>query len=378
MQAITGTTVFDGESLLDDTAVLVDGDRIVDILAESELPADVPRSCLKGGTLAPGLIDLQVNGGGGVLINNGIDSEALQTVLRAHQLQGSTRLLATVISDDVDTIGNALQVIDDGLQNGMPGLLGAHLEGPFISSEKRGVHNESVLQILDRKSWTPYIDRQSCIKILTVAPECADPESIRALSESGMRVFLGHSAASYEQCLTALQHGASGFTHVFNAMGPLLGREPGIIGAALNSANSFCGVIADGHHLHPATLEIIIAAKPRGQVFLVSDAMATAGTGIREFSLYGEQVQSSGGRLISSEGKLAGSAICLIDAVRYTHRELKMSLQECLRMASLYPASVMGLEHTLGRIKPGYSANLIHIDDNLSVQGSWVDGVKVV
>lgn len=364
--------LFDGERFYSDVAVTLEGERIVALCPAADLPAGITAQRFDSGTLAPGFIDLQVNGGGGVLLNNSPTAAAVNRITAGHRRAGTTGLVPTLISDTPETQRAAVAAVAEARQSGNRGVLGVHVEGPFFEPARRGTHRADMIRNpsdgdLD---WLTSLDDLPVL--LTLAPEHLLPGQLRRLADAGVRVFAGHTDASYEQVATALAEGLHGFTHLFNAMSPLTGRAPGTVGAALDHRDSFVGIIADGHHVHPASIRIAQRAKQRGRLVLVSDAMATVGSEDSGFEIYGERIEVRDGKLVNAEGALAGSAIGLNDAVRYTHTVVGLPLDECLRMASLYPAACLDLDHELGRIASGYRADLVLFDDDLRVSDTWV------
>ena len=260
--------------------------------------------------------------------------------------------------------------------SGNAGVLGIHIEGPFFDLGKRGAHKASMIRppLAEDIDWLSSLSDLNVI--VTLAPEHAQPGQIRQLAEAGVHVCAGHTNASYEQIKNAVAEGLRGFTHVFNAMSPLAGREPGAVGAALDSDNTWAGIIADGHHVHPASIRIAQRMKPAGKLLLVTDAMSSVGSEVSSFEIYGERIQERGGRLVNSDGVLAGSAIGMIDAVRIATSIVGLPLEESLRMASLYPATFLTLEHELGRIAKGFRADLVHFDKDFQVHSTWLAGVQ--
>jgi N-acetylglucosamine-6-phosphate deacetylase len=373
-QLLTNCTLFDGETVRQGRAVLIDGGRIADIVAAEDVQNAPDVLDLDGHLLAPGLIDLQVNGGGGVLFNDAPTLEALQTIVAAHRRFGTTACLPTLISDNADTMQLGIRAVTDALAGRLPAVVGIHLEGPHLNPLYRGVHDADCMRPLDAASLDLLCSLESGRTLVTLAPERVPPETIRRLCDAGVIVFGGHSAASYEETLAALAAGLSGFTHLFNAMTPMTSRAPGMVGAALDDRNSFFGIIADGHHVHPATLRIAIRAKAVGQVCLVTDAMPTVGSPDKQFSLNGATVTATGGRCVTADGTLAGSDIGMIDAVQNVARFGGVDRYEALRMASAYPAAALGIDDTLGYVRQGYRADLIELDDNFTVVRSWVQG----
>ena len=368
--ALVNARVLAGESLRRDVAVLIDGGRIAALLPEPQARAQAAETVdLEGGILLPGFIDVQVNGGGGVLFNNAPTVEALRSIVAGHRRFGSTGLLPTLISDDVHTMRAAVDAV------GVPGVLGIHLEGPYIAPERKGTHNADTFRVPDAAEIEMATALDNGVTLITLAPEQVPADTIRAMVARGAKVAAGHTAASYEQARAGLDAGISGFTHLYNAMTPLQGREPGVVGAALEDPHSWCGVIVDGVHVHPASLRVALAAKPRGKVVLVTDAMPMVGSDDPSFNLYGETIVAKDGVVRNAAGSLAGSALDMASAVRNTVQMLGLPLEEAARMASTYPAQFLGLGDRLGRIAPGYRADLVLLDEALQVRETWIGGV---
>ncbi|MFS1523717.1 N-acetylglucosamine-6-phosphate deacetylase [Microbulbifer sp. 2304DJ12-6] len=375
MFALYCEKIFDGEVWLQDHAVLVQGGNVSALLPGNAVPTKVQTQVLEEGYLVPGFVDLQVNGGGGLMLNSAPALATVECMARAHRGRGTTALLPTVISDRRAVYAAAVEAVVAARAAGHSGILGLHIEGPFFAPARRGAHRKEMIRQISCGdiAWLCEQARRLPL-LLTLAPERCTPEQIRQLSEAGIRVCAGHSEASFDQVQAALQAGLSGFTHLYNAMSPLTAREPGMVGAALADENSWVGIIADGHHVHAASLKVAHRAKAAGRLYLVSDAMATVGAAEAVFEIYGESIRERGGRLVNREGSLAGSAIGLADAVRYCHREVGLPLAECLRMASLYPASFLGLQDSLGRLAAGVPANLTWLDGGLQVRKTWLAG----
>ncbi len=373
--ALVNARVLAGESLRRDVAVLIDGGRIAALLPEPQARAQAAETVdLEGGILLPGFIDVQVNGGGGVLFNNAPTVEALRTIVAGHRRFGSTGLLPTLISDDADTMRAAVDAVRQAIAAGVPGVLGIHLEGPYIAPARKGTHNATKFRVPDDGEVAMATSLDNGVTLLTLAPEQVPVDTIRAMVERGAIVVAGHTAATYEQIRAGIDAGVSGFTHLYNAMSPLLGREPGAVGAALEDEGSWCGVIVDGVHVHPASLRVALAAKPRGKVFLVTDAMPMVGSDDPAFDLYGETITAVDGVVRNAAGSLAGSALDMASAVRNSVRLLGLPLDEAARMASTYPAEFLGLGDTHGRIAPGWRADLVALDADLQVVGTWIGG----
>ena len=356
-------------------AVLVEDGRIHAVVAQAQaLPGSVQVHDLQGATLLPGYIDCQVNGGGGVLFNNAPDVDALRRIGAAHRRFGTTGFLPTLISDDVNVMEQAIAATRRAISEKVPGVLGIHLEGPYIAPARKGTHDAGKFRVPDAAEMDMATALDNGITLITLAPECVGTDVVRALVERGALLCAGHTAASYAQARAGLDAGIRGFTHLFNAMSPLTGREPGTVGAALEDRDSWCGIIVDGHHVHPASLRVVLAAKPRGKVLLVTDAMPPVGADDPSYVLYGETITVRDGVVRNAAGSLAGSALDMATAVRNTVQWLGLPLEEAARMASTYPAEFLGIGDRCGRIAPGYQADLVALDEQLQVVETWIQG----
>jgi N-acetylglucosamine-6-phosphate deacetylase len=376
-QALCGARVFTGEHFVEDHAVLLDGDRILDVLPAASVPAEFCRHDLGGGVLAPGFLDAQVNGGGGVLFNEQRTAQGATAIALAHARHGSTGLLPTFITDSADRQLEAMAAIREAIAAKAPGILGIHLEGPFLATARKGAHDPSLIRALTDGDVDALLDSGIDTVLLTVAAENASPQQIRRLTDGGIIVSLGHSAASYEMAAAAADAGARGVTHLYNAMSPLEHRAPGLVGAALDHGGLWAGLIADGHHAHPAALRIALRAKQGpARLFLVSDAMPLAASPGTTFALNGRTVTRRDGRLTLEDGTLAGSLLTMDQAVKYAVDHLHQPLAEALRMASLYPAQFLRLDRDRGRIAPGFVADMVLLADDLSVRSVWIAGVS--
>ncbi|MCW2244603.1 N-acetylglucosamine-6-phosphate deacetylase [Azospirillum fermentarium] len=391
MQLLVNAAIHTGDDGRDAPAVLPDGVVLIGddgrILAVQ--PADRPlppaaESCkrvdLNGGILSAGFIDLQVNGGGGVLFNGTPTVEGLRIIAAAHRRFGTTALLPTVITDSPAVRRAAAGAVAAARAAGVPGILGIHFEGPCIAPARRGVHDARFIPSSPPAADGDEADLFTSLRplpvLVTLAPERVTPGFIRRLADAGVRVAAGHSAATWDQAMAGLAAGITGFTHLFNAMSPLDHREPGMVGAALDSRGSWCGIILDGHHVHDAAARLAWRAKPAGRLFLVTDAMPPVGLDGGDFSLYGTAVRVEDGRCVSADGRLAGSALDMATAVRNAVRRIGVPLDEALRMAAAYPADFMGLSGERGRIRPGLAADLVHLDHDLKVQSTWIAGLR--
>lgn len=354
--------------------VLIEGDRIAGIVAHDDNWTARHTYDLQGHTLLPGFIDVQVNGGGGVLFNDEPSVASIREIGRAHRHFGTTGFLPTLISDDLEVVSCAVKAVQDAIEAGVPGVLGIHIEGPFLNAARKGVHDESKLRWLDEDALGLLTSLEGGKTLVTLAPERTTPQIIRKLSEAGVIVSAGHTNGTYAEIRTALDHGVTGFTHLFNAMSQLTGREPGTVGAALDDDGSWCGIILDGYHVNPVVLKIAMRAKRKDRFMLVTDAMPTVGALNKSFHLQGRPISVNDNMLVDEHGRLAGSDIDMATAVRNAPAMLEVDLAEAARMASLYPASFLGLEHQFGRIEPGYRADLVLVDAGVNVLETWIAG----
>ncbi len=372
--ALINARVLTPDGFVEGVAVIIEGRDIVALQPQDALADDVERQDLDGAWLLPGFIDAQVNGGGGVLFNNAPNVDTLRRIGQAHRRYGTTGFLPTLISDDVDVMREAIAATREAIAAGVPGVLGIHLEGPYLAPARKGTHDAGKFRVPDADEIAMASSLANGITLITLAPERVPADSIRAMVARGAIVAAGHTAGSYEEIRTGLDAGIRGFTHLYNAMSPLQGREPGAVGAALEDRESWCGIIVDGHHVHPGSLRVAIAAKPAGKLFLVTDAMPPVGSEDPSYVLYGETITVQDGVVRNAAGSLAGSALDMATAVRNTVHLLGLPLAEAARMASTYPADFLGLAGTHGRIAPGYRADLVALDAGLDVIATWIDG----
>ena len=387
MAAVTAVTallngrVLDAHGPREDLTVLVADGRILALAgADAPLPPGTITHDLGGQLLLPGFIDVQVNGGGGLLFNDAPNLDTLRGIAVAHRRFGTTGLLPTLITDTATVMHTALDAVDQAVEAGVPGILGIHLEGPFLAGARKGIHDAGKFRAPDADDLAriaAQARRGRGAVMLTLAPECVPPTAIRALSEAGVRVVIGHTAADHATVRAALDAGACGFTHLYNAMTPLGSREPGVVGAALDDPDSWCGLIVDGHHVHPAALRVAIAAKPRGKCVLVTDAMPPVGSDRPDYVLNGQTIVARDGVCQSDAGVLAGSALDMATGLRNLVRLLGLPLAEAARMASAYPADWLGLSGSHGRLRAGLRADFAVLDAaNLQVRETWIGGVR--
>jgi N-acetylglucosamine-6-phosphate deacetylase len=378
--ALAGARIFDGERWHDDAALLV-GDGLVEgIVARGDVPADTETRDLKGGIVAPGFVDLQVNGGGGVMLNDHPDVATIRTICAAHAPFGTTALLPTLITDTPETTAAAIEAGEKAAAENVPGFLGLHLEGPHLSLARKGAHDPRLIRPMTPADQAALIEARKALPVLltTVAPESVDPQQVAALARAGVVVSLGHSDTGHATARAYAAAGAGVVTHLFNAMSQIGNREPGLAGAAVDLGGLHAGLIADGIHVDPATIGIALRAKQGpGRIFLVTDAMATIGTDMTSFTLNGRTIHREDGSLRLADGTLAGADLDMILAVRFMHRVIGLDLAEALRMASLYPAEAAGQAHRLGRLVNGFAANVVALSDALDVKGVWIDGRQV-
>jgi N-acetylglucosamine-6-phosphate deacetylase len=356
-----------------DRSLLVRDGRVEAVLGAREVIGADRVIDLDGQLLAPGFIDCQVNGGGGALFNDDPSVATIATIGRAHRAFGTTGFLPTLISDDLDVVEQSIDAVRAAIAAGVPGVLGIHIEGPFLNADKRGVHDAGKLRALDAGAVKLLSRPHGGVTMVTLAPECTTPELIRALRDAGVVVSAGHTNATFAQLQPALAAGLRGFTHLFNAMSQLGNREPGAVGAALAHEASWCGLIVDGHHVHPETLKLALRAKRHDRFLLVSDAMPSVGASTKNFLLNGRPVRVVDGKCVDEDGRLAGADLDMAAAVRNAVGMLDVPLAEALRMASTNPADFLALRG-VGRLAPGERANFVLLDDQLRVRDTWIDG----
>lgn len=349
----------------------LDAAAIGAITLQGEAPID-----LDGGWLVPGFIDTQVNGGGDVLFNDSLTVAGIAAIGAAHAPYGTTAFLPTLISTSLADIAAALQAVDDAIDAGVPGVIGIHVEGPFLSDLRKGIHDADHFRELDDEAVTLLTKPRKGIVMVTLAPERNDIAAVRALVEAGVIVSIGHSNGSYIETRAAIDAGARGVTHLFNAMSPLHHREPGVVGAVLEDRSLYCGLIVDGAHIHDAAIRVALAARPQDRFMLVTDAMPTVGSADKQFMLNGERITVENGVCVNAAGVLAGSDLDMARAVR-NMVDLGVEPQTAFAMASAYPADFLGLSADFGRIAPGQRADFVWLDKNYQVRGTWIGGQRV-
>jgi N-acetylglucosamine-6-phosphate deacetylase len=371
--AVAADTVFDGTALYRNHAVIIDGSRIGAVVPTRELPRGLTvRELPEGAWLAPGFIDVQVNGGGDVLFNDAPTVEGITAIAAAHRRFGTTALLPTLISDTADKMRIAGDAAEAAVAS-LPGVLGIHFEGPFLSPERAGVHDQAMIRPPASQDLEFLTAPYAGVRLVTLAPERMPEGFVAALADAGIRVALGHSMATYAETRAALTEGLTGFTHLFNAMRPLASREPGPIAAALETPGAFYGLIVDGEHVAPPMLRL--ALRGLGQAMLVTDAMPPVGGMRTEFTLAGKRITARDGRWVTEDGTLAGAALDMASAVRNCVTLLDLPLPDALRLASAVPAAFLGVADRLGHLRPGYRADIVAFDPaGMQVLATWVAG----
>ncbi len=370
--AIAASYVFDGSALHRDSAVVIEGTTIAALVRRADVPAGTHLQRLpEGAWLAPGFIDTQVNGGGDVLFNDAPTLAGISAIVGAHRKFGTTALLPTLISDEPQKTVQAIAAV--GAAASIPSVLGIHLEGPFLSPERPGVHDPHALRRPDVEDFKMIAAPGHGVRLVTLAPEQVPAGFIADLVAAGVRVALGHSVATYAQTRAAMAQGLTGFTHLFNAMRPLASWEPGPIAAALEAPNAWFGMIVDGVHVDPAVLRL--ALRGLAHPMLVTDAMPPVGGRQGAFTLYGNEIAVRDGRCLRADGALAGSVLDMASAVRNCVDLLDVPLTDALRFAATNPANFLGLGHVLGKLAPGYRADLVAFDPSkIEVMTTWVAG----
>ena len=373
-QALTGARIVLADQVVDGQALLLAGGRIVCLSAS--VPEGYERQDLGGGWLLPGFIDTQVNGGGDVLFNDQPSVAGIAAIAQAHRRFGTTGLLPTVISDHAPVVDAAIAAAEAAMAQGVPGVLGVHIEGPHLNPAKKGIHDQTRFAPVDDDVIARLSVPTQGRRIVTLAPELAPPGTVQALARAGVLVCAGHSMADYAQTRAAMAEGLAGFTHLFNAMTPFTSREPGMVGAALEDRATMFGLIVDGLHVHPAALRVALMARGVEGAMLVTDAMPPVGGKIDRFTLMGVEITVADGSCRGPDGTLAGSALSMVAALRNAMDMLGCDIVAASRMASGNPARFLRLEHETGAIAPGLRADLVHLDAARQVSATWIGGSR--
>ncbi len=375
--ALSGAAIFNGETLRDGLTLLISDGKVSGIVPARETPAEAVRVALNGGILAPGFVDLQVNGGGGFMLNADPSVATLRAMARAHLSLGTTAFLPTLITDIPEKTRTTIDAVVQAISEGVAGIAGLHLEGPHLSIRRKGAHDPALIRPMEAADLALLLETASRLPamMVTVAPENCTRAQVRAMHAAGIVVSLGHSDADFETCMAYAEAGATVATHLFNAMSQLESRAPGLVGAALQNPALSAGLIADAVHVHPDSMALALRAKNGpGQIFLVTDAMAVAGTRLDSFALEGRQISRANGRLTLEDGTLAGADLALARAVAVLVEKVGLAPATALAMATSIPADLMGLPH--GRLDDGHRANLIYLDNDFTLKQVWRNGKK--
>lgn len=375
LKALYGPRILADGQWRDDHALIIEDGRIASIVPADTLSPAIPTEQLSGGMVLPGFIDTQVNGGGGVLFNDQPTCAGIAMIAAAHRAFGTTTFLATLISDDLDIVARAIAAVDEAIAAGVPGVAGIHIEGPFLNPAKKGIHDAAKIRTLDPAAIDLLASLRHGKTLVTLAPECTAPGMIAALTSRGIRVAAGHSLASYEDIRRAADEGLAGVTHLYNAMSQLGSREPGLVGAAID-LGLVSGIIVDGYHVHPAALRAAFRAKGAGELMLVTDAMPSVGHVSSGFSLGAVWISAETGALRGPDGTLGGIDLDMARALRNAVAMMHIDVASASHMASATPAAFIGLSDDRGTLRPGQRADLVHLDDALLPQATWIAGER--
>lgn len=370
---IAAQRLFDGEGMRAPSLVTFENGIISGL---EPLGRTVPDNALRlrdDALLTPGFIDVQVNGGGGAFLNAAPDLATIATMATAHRRYGTTGLLPTLITDARDVLRNLAAIAADAME--IPGVLGFHLEGPFLNPARKGIHPVEHMRAPDEQDLQLLRTFVRCGRsFLTLAPEMVEESFIHAIADMGLRMAIGHSDATAQQAQHAFSCGVTGVTHLFNAMSQMTPRAPGIVGAVMSDDKSYAGIICDGLHVAPDNLRATYKAMGPDRLMLVTDAMPTAASGLQSFRIGDRMISLRDGKLTGPDGTLAGAHITMIETVRNAAAMMRCSLADALIMASRTPARYLGLEKTYGRIAAGYRADMIAFTTEFHVTDSWIGG----
>jgi N-acetylglucosamine-6-phosphate deacetylase len=367
---VSAAQIFDGEMVHRDSTLLIENNRVQSIVSRREIPDGENAETYTNGLIVPGFVDVQVNGGGGVMFNDVSSVQAIKTICNAHRQFGTTSLLATLITDTPEKTKTAIHAATQAHEQNVQGFAGLHLEGPHLSVVRKGAHDGSLIRAMTDTDLEVLLSANAHLPTLlvTIAPESVTLAQVAVLAKAGIIVSLGHTDCTHQTALEYFAAGATMVTHLFNAMSQLSNREPGLVGAALEATGISCGLIADGFHVHPATMKAALRAKNKsGNIFLVTDAMSTVGSNITSFRLNGRPILRNKGRLTLNDGTLAGADIDMISCVRSATKSLDLDSIEAIKMASLYPAFALNRHAEIGSLKSGARADFILLSDDLEI-----------
>ncbi|AMG04045.1 N-acetylglucosamine-6-phosphate deacetylase [Vibrio mimicus] len=373
MYALTNCKIYTGNDVLVKHAVIINGDKIETVCPIESLPSDIKVVDLNGANLSPGFIDLQLNGCGGVMFNDEITAKTIDIMHKANLKSGCTSFLPTLITSSDENMRQAIAAAREYQSQYPNQSLGLHLEGPYLNVMKKGIHSVDFIRPSDDSMIDTICANSDVIAKVTLAPENNKPEHIEKLVQAGIVVSIGHTNATYAEARQSFESGITFATHLFNAMTPMVGREPGVVGAIYDTPDVYAGIIADGFHVDYTNIRI--AHKIKGEkLVLVTDATAPAGAEMDYFIFVGKKVYYRDGKCVDENGTLGGSALTMIEAVQNTVEHVGIALDEALRMATLYPAKAIGVDDKLGRIKKGMIANLTVFDRDFNVKATVVNG----
>lgn len=370
--------IFDGEKFIKETVVVLENDKIKKILCESELTDEILKDekivDLEGKILSPGFIDLQLNGCGGVLFNDAITRETLEIMNETNKKYGCTSFLPTLITSPDEKIEEALNLIKNMKDKEQIGVLGLHIEGPYISLEKKGIHRPEYVRVLSDKIIDKIADAgYDVTKIMTIAPEKGKVEHLKKLRQSGIKLNMGHTNANYDECVEKKEY-FDGATHLYNAMSQLQSRNPGAVGFVMNDDKVMAGIIVDGYHMTFSAVEIAKKIM-KDRLYLVTDAVSPAGIDtMTEFMFEGNRVFYKDKKCQSAEGTLGGSALVMIEGIENLVKKVHLTIEEALKMATSLPAKAISVEDRYGYIKEGYVADLTFFDEKYKVKGTVAKG----
>ena len=362
--AIVNGRIYTGDRVVDGQALLIEGDAVVGLIGEQDIPEDALRIDAEGHNVAPGLIDLQIYGAGDYLFSTETTPDALAHIAEVLVRSGTTGFMITLATNTPEVFDKAIGVAKSYRH---PALMGLHFEGPYLNPIKRGAHPAELIRPAKRAELETLLEQaEGHVKIMTVAPELLDPECLELLLEQGVLVSAGHSNATFNEATTAFNRGIKAVTHLFNAMSPLHHREVGLPGAVFSHDSACASIIADG--IHVDFKAVALSKKLLGErLFLITDAVTGTLEGIYPHVLNGDHYTLP-------DGTLSGSAVSLLQSVANCVRHAGIPLEEALRMASLYPARLIGADH-MGRIAAGSKANLIVFDADFGLKRVLLEGI---